>query len=496
MCWRLCPIFTVCHLVTSFLYPSFALKHSNSRSTFERDSGFDYATLIWRHILNPYIPFGIFRRNKMKFITAIIFFLWSLPLAAQSLWEAQQYGAIGTLTSLSILNSNTAFASGYHSGGTMIGGLLIKTINGGQTWETKIYDRPGILGHRVCVFSERNLVVMNEGGSFYRSSDLGENWIQTAKMPLTPSGGRIPEIIFTDSLTYWLFIYDDSAPNPDVRHFVTTDAGRNWKEIDLSRVGDRPNYFVYDKNNFWIGYGTLLKRTTNGGASWTDLNTDLGGPMFFISPLVGWKSGSNFSGRTTLAKTTDGGLTWDSLPRPHPVLVNTFAGGLWFHDEMNGIIASGRGYIFVTSNGGVSWDSVYKASTEFTQVCFADRRVGWAVGTKGVILKTTSGGISWVEEERKPVSIMLSQNYPNPFSTTTTVPVQVKKNVQRNSHDHELTLSLYDLLGRKVKSIFTGALSPGEHEIAFDASNLQSGIYFVKALGLDDAQFIKVCVKK
>ena len=432
----------------------------------------------------------------MKLITAIIFFLWSLPLAAQSLWEVQQYGGTGALTSLTTLNSNTAFAAGYYTGATIIEGIFIKTIDGGKTWERKIYDNISTLGHRVWIYNAENLFVMNHGGEFFRSSDFGETWLQIAKMPLPPSGGRIPEIIFTDSLTYWLFFYDDFAPNPGTRHFVTTDAGKNWKEIDLGRIGDRPSYFVYDKNNFWIGYGTLLKRTTNGGASWTDLNTDLGGPMFFISPLVGWKSGSNFSGRTTLAKTTDGGLTWDSLPRPHPVLVNTFAGGLWFHDEMNGILASSRGYIFVTSNGGVSWDSVYKASTEFTQVRFADRRVGWAVGTNGVILKTTSGGISWVEEERKPVSFMLSQNYPNPFSTTTTVPVQVKKNVQRNSRDNELTLSLYDLLGRKVKSIFTGALSPGEHEIAFDASNLQSGIYFVKALGLDDAQFIKVCVKK
>ncbi|MDP4220043.1 MAG: T9SS type A sorting domain-containing protein, partial [Bacteroidota bacterium] len=64
----------------------------------------------------------------------------------------------------------------------------------------------------------------------------------------------------------------------------------------------------------------------------------------------------------------------------------------------------------------------------------------------------------------------VDQNFPNPFNSSTTIPVQMK-------NDDIVTLSLTDMLGREVATIYHGRLSAGSHRIPFTAANLGAGIY-------------------
>lgn len=63
--------------------------------------------------------------------------------------------------------------------------------------------------------------------------------------------------------------------------------------------------------------------------------------------------------------------------------------------------------------------------------------------------------------------------YPNPFNPTTnisfTLPVE-----------SEVTLSVFDLMGREVKSLFQGTLSAGYHTQVFEAADLANGTYIYK----------------
>ncbi len=63
---------------------------------------------------------------------------------------------------------------------------------------------------------------------------------------------------------------------------------------------------------------------------------------------------------------------------------------------------------------------------------------------------------------------------PNPFRTRAEV-------VLRSSRSEDVTVAVYDVLGRKVASIHDGLLAPGEHRILLDASALPSGTYVVRA---------------
>lgn len=75
-----------------------------------------------------------------------------------------------------------------------------------------------------------------------------------------------------------------------------------------------------------------------------------------------------------------------------------------------------------------------------------------------------------VEAEELPGSFMLAQNHPNPFNPGTTIAFSIEAT-------GPASLTVYDLTGSKVATLVNGMMNAGNHEIAFDASNLSSGVY-------------------
>ncbi|MCK4352117.1 T9SS type A sorting domain-containing protein [candidate division WOR-3 bacterium] len=67
----------------------------------------------------------------------------------------------------------------------------------------------------------------------------------------------------------------------------------------------------------------------------------------------------------------------------------------------------------------------------------------------------------------------LSQNYPNPFTAVTSV----KWSVPKQCH---VSLKIYDVAGRLVKTLVNGNKKPGYYTVKWDAKGFPSGIYFVK----------------
>jgi hypothetical protein len=70
-----------------------------------------------------------------------------------------------------------------------------------------------------------------------------------------------------------------------------------------------------------------------------------------------------------------------------------------------------------------------------------------------------------------PYQTALYQNYPNPFNLTTKISYTI-------AEPGFVTLTVYDLLGRKIGILADNYAEPGEYKITFDASGLPSGFYF------------------
>jgi len=74
---------------------------------------------------------------------------------------------------------------------------------------------------------------------------------------------------------------------------------------------------------------------------------------------------------------------------------------------------------------------------------------------------------------RIPDSFSLSQNYPNPFNPSTKISYDLPSASQ-------VTLKIYDLLGREVRSLVNQEKPAGTYTVEFSAIDLPSGFYFYK----------------
>lgn len=77
------------------------------------------------------------------------------------------------------------------------------------------------------------------------------------------------------------------------------------------------------------------------------------------------------------------------------------------------------------------------------------------------------------ENNQIPKLFSLSQNYPNPFNPVTNIKYQIPINTF-------VTVKVYDILGKEVKTLVNEFKSVGNYSVLFDASSLASGIYFYK----------------
>jgi type IX secretion system substrate protein/immune inhibitor InhA-like protein len=72
-----------------------------------------------------------------------------------------------------------------------------------------------------------------------------------------------------------------------------------------------------------------------------------------------------------------------------------------------------------------------------------------------------------------PTEFALNNAYPNPFNPTTMLTFDV-------ASLSNISLKVYNLMGQEIATLVSGAQTIGTHSISFDASNLSSGVYFVR----------------
>ena len=77
-----------------------------------------------------------------------------------------------------------------------------------------------------------------------------------------------------------------------------------------------------------------------------------------------------------------------------------------------------------------------------------------------------------------PEQSMLYLNYPNPFNPVTRIKFNLKEDGKRNTQDVKLTV--YDILGKEIKTLVNEELQEGTYEVTFDGSNLPGGVYFYR----------------
>jgi len=135
------------------------------------------------------------------------------------------------------------------------------------------------------------------------------------------------------------------------------------------------------------------------------------------------------------------------------------------------------GTFSVQGNVTASSTAVVNARVIFTDVL--DTSVSYSTLTDSIgnyQLSVSSDAV--ISQNNLPDKFDLEQNYPNPFSSSTTIPYEI------NNHT-KVNLTIYDLLGREVRKIYVGTKPVGSYKVFWDGRNnvgqkVATGIYIYR----------------
>lgn len=389
-----------------------------------------------------------------KLITFIITFISFSNASSQ--WTVSETGLAQVYTSISAANDNVVWTSGHL-------GVVARTVNGGSSWNLSVVGDSLSLENIYAIDENIALVIARDyspdKSMIWRTSNGGATWIQVYEqsvnlnaIEVNPSGTGL--CVGNAAGGRWSIL-------------KTTNFGTSWDTTGMFLAGSGNGYgncLYSNGSDYWFGASAgRLFHTSNNGASWD-------------SVIVGSSTVTNlwFNGSIGIIsagqkyRSTDGGLTWNPITHPASSFTPTAGIGDKFWQ-----VSAGSIYIYTSTDSGLNWST--STSVE-TKTDIAISRTGgtvWIATASARVLHNSSGvGISTISSQ-VPENFSLSQNYPNPFNPST----KIKFAIPNSSF---VKLAVYDMLGREVSSLVNEQLQPGTYEYEFDASQLNSSVYFYK----------------
>jgi hypothetical protein len=103
------------------------------------------------------------------------------------------------------------------------------------------------------------------------------------------------------------------------------------------------------------------------------------------------------------------------------------------------------------------------------KIIFAPFAINENMGNNLVLIIGKRNLINSIKEV--PTTFIVSQNFPNPFNPNTSINVLLPT-------ESNLTINVYNSIGKQVSQIYNGYLKSGSYNFNFDGTNLSSGVYY------------------
>lgn len=283
-----------------------------------------------------------------------------------------------------------------------------------------------------------------QGGSLYKSTNGGAYWVDIA--PPSPDWLRdgVWAIIINPIFTTTVFAGTARAG----KICKTTDGGNTWTAT-----------------SFQSGGGQITSIALTQAAPET---------LFATARLP-------FSGR--LARSFDGATNWTILDVPNIRERNVLTSGSTIYlDGYDSVSTGYQGYILRSTDFGVTWTDLGWPTKDGSTIALAIDPSGSTIylGKQDV-----NGGLyqrstltSVVQQRDETLRYGMRQNYPNPFNPTTTINFSLPSGAN-------ISLMIFDLLGRRVAELASGRYSAGNHSLTWNAKNISSGVYLVRLNATD-----------
>jgi len=398
---------------------------------------------------------------------------------------------------LYFIDSLTGFIGNY---------TIFKSIDGGVNWSPvnlvltgeirKIFFIDSLTGWTVTQWSP------SSDSKILKTTNSGDNWLVQVENGID----AFTSLFFVDSLNGWTtsrYIWQ------------TTNSGNNWIEkTNIPIYFSNDVYFTSIDTGFVIEFLDLYN-TTNSGINWlAQLNSQ------YVIRTFGWLSNLHgFILGDAVYETTDGGSSWNEVLELRNIGLRKFQAPENYVGYSSGYLGLIYKYIdttivpveFTSFNAEVDNDIVilkWSTATETNNLGFEVLRstdskdwhsIGFINGN-GTTTFTNNyqfrdrvefSGIYFYRLKQidyngdlnysnvievsvsKPFSFELFQNFPNPFNSSTTIMYLI-------AQDDFVSLKVYDILGKEVKTLVEENKKAGYYSINFSANYLSSGIYFYK----------------
>ncbi|MDA3839236.1 MAG: choice-of-anchor J domain-containing protein [Candidatus Delongbacteria bacterium] len=135
--------------------------------------------------------------------------------------------------------------------------------------------------------------------------------------------------------------------------------------------------------------------------------------------------------------------------------------------------SSDNGIVYATEENAIG-EGVTEFSRSYDGISNGDGTWSWLqnTGTNYHFRAVIEYPIMGIYDNYSPTTTSLEQNYPNPFNPNTTINFSVPQN------NSQIKLVVYNVKGELINTLFDGVKNIGHHSVNFDASDLNSGVYY------------------
>jgi photosystem II stability/assembly factor-like uncharacterized protein len=316
-----------------------------------------------------------------------------------------------TPASLKVSLTNVSFVDDLHGWIGTNGGEILKTVNGGDTWQIlKLQGAMGGLGggYVTVDFIDASQGWAASGGQLWMTVSGGKSW-----MPLF--GGLNPDLAisqidFIDPIHGWVLAYSQFSGATQV--LTTNNGGFSWRAVATGDSSVSALDATSASSVWLVGGGSSIdpfslsglfgavspvrvQHTTDGGAHWR--SSSLGSP-FYVGAIAARGNVVCAAGGGILTS-SDAGASWQSASSGQQYQFTAAtalsASDIWATDAAGALLHSSDGLHWTENASPMRWANVLYG------VSFPDASDGWLVGTTdedgdgSVILHSSDGGTSW-----------------------------------------------------------------------------------------------------
>lgn len=244
-------------------------------------------------------------------------------------------------------------------------------------------------------------------------TQIHTSYSQWVNVDFTTNLDVISDIEFLDANTGFIVGVYDIIGNPKSRIYRTVNGGNLWtKVLEISAPANNITlssmFFTSSTKGFCTGQRNgiypFLCKTTNGGLTWDTITlpyTVSATNIKFPNSTVGYMAGSNNG--MGIYKTIDGGTNWTNISAAASAAMGVrYIADIHFLDAINGFAATkatslNQASIYKTTDGGLTWTSLFTLSNNinFHNITFVNSLVGFASADMGNVYKTIDGGNTW-----------------------------------------------------------------------------------------------------